>query len=119
MLLLLVEVLLLLLLLLAGALFMFRFAGVGGLCWRKLKIGKPGKGNAEATGAFSVLEPVLVVFVADDDDCGWEFKVGAAAPASIGPVAVVAFGGRLMYSFCDVSSPFRFLRQTGHVPCFN
>ncbi len=26
--------------------------------------------------------------------------------------------GLLTYSLCEVSSPFRFLRQTGQVPCF-
>ena len=27
-------------------------------------------------------------------------------------------GGLLTYSLWDVSSPLRFLRQTGHVPCY-
>ncbi len=45
----------------------------------------------------------------------------AEAPSVLVPVFVVAAelgsAGR-MYSFCDVSSPFKCLRHTGHVPCF-
>ena len=40
--------------------------------------------------------------------------LGVAAAVGIGAVGSV--GGR-MYSRWDVSSPFRFLRHTGHVPC--
>ena len=62
--------------------------------------------------------------------CCWSLVVGFAAcwvdsfdddeeaVSDCGVPAAAGGSGLLMYSRWDVSSPFKFLRQTGHVPCY-
>ena len=64
----------------------------------------------ELSGFIGAAESLVAVFDVD----------GASSVAASAELVLFAWfggGGRLMYSRWDVSSPFKFLRHTGHVPC--